>query len=164
LNTPVALSLQAWAQQATSDELLTGPRAEQLGGRVAVAAAADDLAGSPFFVYLVDLAANDDAPAADEPRQQLDRAVLRGVAEHSRYTSYASAIAHLLTYPALSRRLGRPLEYALKRRAEAGTDAGAGPAAGAIGATALEAWLHMCSTHLIKEHRLLAFLTDVGDD
>ena len=163
MDIPIAASLQVWAQHATSDELLTGPRAEQLGGRAAVAAAADELAGSPLFVYLVDLAGNDDAPAADEPRQQLDRAVLRGVAEHSRYTSYASAIAHLLTYPALARRLGRPLEYALQRRAEAGTGAGAGPAAGAIGATALEAWLHMCSTRVIKEHRLLAFLTDLPD-
>jgi hypothetical protein len=163
LDTPVASSLQAWAQHATPDELLTGPRAEQLGSRAAVAAAADELADSPLFAYLVDLAGNDDAPAADEPRQRFDRAVLRGVAEHSRYSSYASAIARLLAYPALAHRLGRPLEYALQRRAEAGAGASAEPAASAIGATALEAWLHLCSTQIFREHRLLAFLTDLPD-
>lgn len=159
----VTASLQVWAQHATSDELRMGPRAEQLGGRAAVAAAAEELADSPLFVYLVDLAGNDEAAAADESREQLDRAVLRGVAEHSRYSSYASAIACLLTHPSLSRRLGRALEHALQRRAEAGAATGAEPATGAIGATALEAWLHLCATGSMREHRLLAFLTDLPD-
>src|SRR5690242_13466297 len=105
MDTSVVSSLQAWARRATPDELLRGPRAEQVGNRASVAAVADELADGPLFAYLVDLAGNDDAPAADEPCEQLDRAVLRGIAEHSRYSSYASAIARLLTYPALARRL-----------------------------------------------------------
>lgn len=159
----VTASLQVWAQHATPDDLRRGPRAEQLGGRAVVAAAADVLADSPLFVYLVDLAGNDDAAAADEPREQLNRAVLRGVAEHSRYSSYASAITRLLIYPALARRLGRSLEQALQRRAEAGTATDSEPATAAIAATAVEAWLHLCTTGALKEHRLLAFLTDLPD-
>ena len=76
LDGSVSASLQVWTQHATSDELRTGPRAEQIGGRAAVAAVADELADSPLFVYLVNLAGNDDAAAADESREQLDRAVL----------------------------------------------------------------------------------------
>ena len=163
LDGSVSASLQVWTQHATSDELRTGPRAEQIGGRAAVAAVADELADSPLFVYLVNLAGNDDAAAADESREQLDRAVLRGVAEHSQYSSYASAIACLLSYPSLARRLGRALETALQRRAEAATATDSVPVAGAIGATALEAWLHLCTTRIMREHRLLAFLTDLPD-
>lgn len=159
----ITASLASWAQHATPGELQAGPRAEQLGGRAAVAAAADELADSPLFIYLVDLAGNDDAGTADAPREQLDRAVLRGIAEHSRYSSYLSAIARLLTYPSLCRRIGRPLEHTLQRRAEAGAAIHAEPVTGAIGATALEAWLHLCTTRIMREHRLLAFLTDLPE-
>ena len=163
MDTAVEASLQAWAQNATSEELRAGPRAEQLGTRIAVGAAADQIAASPLFAYLVDLAGNDDSAADDEPRGRMDQAVLRGFAEHDRYSSFASAVARLLTYPDLARRLGRPLERALQQRAEAGTDTNAGPAASAIGATALEAWLYLCSIRTISEHRLLAFLADLPD-
>jgi hypothetical protein len=163
LDTAVAASFQTWAQNATAEELAAGPRAEQLGTRTTVGAAAGQIAASPLFPYLVDLAGNDNPAADDEPRSQMDQAVLQGFAEHDQYTSYASAAARLLTYPELARRLGRPLERALQQRAEAGTGTDAGPAASAIGATALEAWLYLCSTQAISRHRLLAFLTDLPD-
>jgi hypothetical protein len=163
LDTAVTASLQAWAQNATSDELRAGPRTEQLGSRSAVAAAAGQIADSPLFVYLVDLAGNDDSAAADRPRAQIDQAVVRGFAQHNRYSSYASAAARLLNYHSLARRLGRPLELALQKRAEAGVDPKAEPAASAIGATALETWLHLCSIRIMREHRFLAFLTDLPE-
>ena len=163
MDTAVAASLQAWAQNATSDELMVGPRAEQLGSRSAVAAAADQIAGSPLFAYLVDLAGNDNSAAADPPRTQIDQAVVRGFAQHNRYSSYASAAARLLHHPSLARRLGRPLEHALQKCAESGIDPRADPAVSAIGAAALETWLHLCSIRIIREHRLLAFLTDLPD-
>ena len=158
----VTASLQVWAANATPHELRSGPRAAHLGGRAAVVAAADMLADSPLFVYLVDLAGNNEG-LDDAHDERLDQAVLRGVAEHDRYSSYTSAIARLLTYPAFVRRLGRRLEHALQQRAEAGTDTHADAGTAAIAATALEAWLHLCTTQLLKPHRLLAFLTDLPD-
>jgi hypothetical protein len=156
-------ALHAWAQHATPEDLRAGPRAAQLGDRAAVAASAADLADGPLFVYLVDLAANDDANDTDDLRQQIDQAVLHGIAQHDRYSSYASALARLMIYPALARRLGRPLEHALQQRAEAGTASNAEPATAAIAATAVETWLHLSTTQALKEHRLLAFLTDLPE-
>jgi hypothetical protein len=159
----IADSLQSWASQATPDELRVGPHAERLGGRVAVAAVAEELAAGPLFPYLIDLAGNDDIATADTPQHLLDRAVLRGVAEHSRHSSFTSALTRLLAYPSLIHRLGRPLEQALQRRAEAGAEPDADPAAGGIAAIALETWLYLCSSRILKAHRLLAFLTDLPD-
>ncbi|WFF08045.1 hypothetical protein O7622_05580 [Micromonospora sp. WMMD1076] len=159
----LAATLQTWAQQASPEQLRAGPGAADLGGRSVVAAAADDLASSPLFAYLIDLAGTDEAGPSDPQRAQLDQAVLRGIAEHDRYTSYTSAVSRLLTYPTLTKRLGRALESALQKRAEAGIDAHATPAVAAIGATATEAWLHLCTTGVLREHRLLGFLTDLPD-
>ena len=48
----IADSLQSWASQATPDELRVGPHAERLGGRVGVAAVAEELAAGALFPYL----------------------------------------------------------------------------------------------------------------
>jgi hypothetical protein len=162
VNDTVTTSLLTWAQHATPEQLRTGPRAEQLGGRPAIAAIAEALADSPMFVYLVDLAGNDDG-SGDVYADRLDQAVVHGIANHDRYSSYVSATTRLLRYPTLARRLGRRLEHALQQRAEAGTHTDAGPATAAIAATALEAWLHLGTTRVLKPHRLLALLTDLPD-
>jgi hypothetical protein len=163
LDTAVTAALQSWASHATPDDLRAGPQARDLGGREAIAAVAGELAASPFFPYLIDVAGNDDTPAGDEVTTLLDQAVLQGVAEHSRHSSYVSAITRLLAHPELASRLGRPLEGALQRRAEAAISPGADTATAAIGAAALQAWLHLCSSRAVRQHRLLAFLTDLPD-
>lgn len=163
MDTSVADSLQSWASRATPDELRTGPQARDLGGWGPVGAAAHDLARSPFFRYLIDIAGNDDGTATDEVHAQMDQAILGGLAEHSRHSSYVSAITRLLVYPLLTARLGRPLEQALRQRSEAGARHDADTTAAAIGAAALQAWLHLCSSRTVREHRLLAFLIDLLD-
>lgn len=156
-------SLISWASRATTDELRAGPLASDLGGWEEVAAAAIDLSSSPHFVYLVDVAGKADGSATSDIVSELDRAVLHGVAEHSRHSSYVSAITRLLRYPSLAVRLGRALEQALERRAETGASPGADISTAATGAVALQAWLYLCTCKTVKEHRLLAFLTDLPE-
>jgi hypothetical protein len=163
LDTTAAGSLHSWSSRATPEDLHEGPRAADLGGWEAVAAVADGLASNPYFVYLIDIAGKADGTAAGDILTELDQAVLRGVAEHTRHSSYVSAITRLLTYPSLIARLGRPLEHALQRRSEAGANPGADVSTAATGATALQAWLHLCTSTTFKEHRILAFLTDLPD-
>jgi hypothetical protein len=163
LDTTAAGSLHSWSSRATPDELREGPRAADLGGWETVAAAASDLADNPLFVYLIDIAGKADGAAGESIITKLDQAVLRGVAEHSRHSSYVSAITRLLAYPSLIARLGRPLEQALQQRSEAGSSPGADLITAATGAAALQAWLHLCTSRTLKEHRLLAFLTDLPD-
>jgi hypothetical protein len=163
MNQAITAALQSWAQRATPEQLQAGPRATELAERALIVAVADELADSPLFPYLIDIAGHDAETPDDGPGQPFDSAVLHGVAHHARYSSYVSAITRLLTYPLLAARLGRPLERVLAQRAEAGLNRQADPATAAIGATALEAWLHLCTTQVLKPHRLLALLTDLPE-
>ncbi|MBG0564903.1 hypothetical protein [Actinoplanes aureus] len=163
MNQAITASLQAWALQATADELHAGPRAADLGGLPAVAADATHLAPSPLFPYLIDIAGRENQTVDESARHLIDKAILHGLAEHDRYSSYLSATTRLIRYPSLTTRLGRPLERVLQQRAEAGTDPEADETTAAIGATALELWLHLCTTQILRPHRLLALLTELPD-
>ncbi|MBQ0896256.1 hypothetical protein KBX37_24715 [Micromonospora sp. U56] len=161
---PAVAALLAWAENADQASLTTGPSPADVGGRAAVADAANELAAGPWFIYLIDLAGNDDAePDRDDARRRIDGAVIEGFAGHDRHSSYSSAAARLLTYPQLAQRLGRPLEKALLARAEAAAAPGVDPAQASIGATALETVLHLSTTGVCKPYQLLTVLTDLTD-
>lgn len=161
---PAVAALLAWAENADEASLSAGPTPADVGGRAAVADAANELAASPWFIYLVDLAGNDDAePGRDDIGRRIDRAVIEGFAGHDRHSSYSSAAARLLTYPQLAQRLGRPLEKALLAQAEAAAEPGVDPAQASIGATALETVLHLSTTGVCKPYQLLTVLTDLTD-
>ncbi|AVT39633.1 hypothetical protein [Plantactinospora sp. BB1] len=157
-------ALLAWAENADRARLAAGPTPADVGGRAAVADAATELAASPWFIYLIDLAGHDDTgPARDDIGRRIDGAVIEGFARHDRYSSYSSATARLLTYPHLAQRLGRPLEKALLGRAEAAAEPDADPTQASIGATALETVLHLSTTGVCKPYQLLTVLTDLTD-
>lgn len=167
MDKPVVTALREWARHADAAAIAEGPRPSDLGGLRAVADASLDLAASPLFAYLVDVAANGDdpgGPVPDDARSQIDAAITGGFARHDRPSSYASAAARLLAHPALASRLGRPLEAALIGRAEQATTPGADPGAALIGAIAIETTLHMAATGVVKPHRLLAYLSDLAEN
>lgn len=163
----IIAAIDSWSRQAGSDQPAQGPTLADLGGATLVAAAADALADSPWFLYLVDVAGNASQGTAtaspDDEVAQIDAAVAAGFGKHERPSSYASAVARLLRYPELTSRLNRALERAFLNQVEAGTIVDASAQSTAIAGSALEALVHLTTTNVIKPHRLLALCVDLVD-
>ncbi len=156
-------ALHRWIASADPTTLEAGPTIDDLGGVETVANASTALASSPLFLYLVDAAGQAEGVALREARiADLDAAVIQGFATHSRPSSYASATARLLQYPALVARTSTTLDRVLVARAEGGYAGTSSPRASAVGVSALEALVHLASTGLVRPHRLLAFCADLA--
>ncbi|GAA1814946.1 hypothetical protein HC028_09210 [Planosporangium flavigriseum] len=160
----IAAAIQTWAANADERRFTDGPTLADLGGTTTVAESSAAIAASPWFLYLIDAAGKAGDPSdstAGDDLQRIDTAIADGFKTHERPTSYASAVGRLLHYPRLAKRLDRRLERALFARAEDAFAPAAPARAVAIGASALEALVHLITTRVYKQHRLLTFFGDL---
>ncbi|WP_018352085.1 hypothetical protein [Longispora albida] len=154
----ITAAVTTWPDRAGPGELTHGPTAADLGGFDAVEPAARLLALSPWFVYLVDVAGH--GPATPAP---VIEAITEGFRDHERASSYASAAARLLRYPALVAQAKVPLEKALISKIESGSGPQADPRSAAMAATALETMVHLVTTSQVRPHRLLGLCADLAE-
>lgn len=159
----VADALGNWTAAADPAALETGPTPDDLGGLVFLAASADALADSPLFPYLVDAAGHAEPSSDAASVEAIDSAVVRGFAEHTRPSSYASAIARLLRHSAITGRTTRSLETALLTRAKALHRPSCPPREAATAVSAIEALVHLTTIGLLRHHRLMAFCDELTD-